>query len=971
MAKQTILVGAAGNDRTGDPLRSAFIKANANFTELYNMGAAQGVQGITGAQGTQGIQGRQGITGSQGTQGITGAGTQGAQGTQGIQGRQGIQGITGAGTQGTQGMQGAAGFVGSNGSQGAQGIEGSQGLQGAQGIEGSQGAQGIEGSQGAQGIEGSQGLQGAQGTEGSQGAQGIQGLKPLLNTLFLAGDYYFQAAGSLYNGPSPAGMEWSAGQVLSVWAPDIGGIVQHISITSYDSADGTLVATITDSSNPGYKTQAGVYISLSGQTGAQGLQGIEGSQGLQGTQGIEGSQGAQGIEGSQGLQGAQGIEGSQGAQGIEGSQGLQGAQGIEGSQGLQGAQGTILNFIGTWSAGSYVPNTVVVSPSNGNTYICIAIPADGGAIYIDPSANTDAWALYTSRGIQGAQGIEGSQGLQGAQGIEGSQGTQGIEGSQGLQGIQGSQGLQGIQGIRAAEDRLINGSYEVVLNATGELTFPEGANITDTATTLVLTPPGAAAGQSLVIRPTAATWTVTSSGYIEYGNQITISVNQNSSNEPYFGTVNYEITGTGVTSEELGRALTGNVVFSGVLGGGPETETVTWTIPANSNINEFTFTLTTVDGTESTGPGETDPALYYSFESNALPAGAYVTVDNNGISSSEHSHVHLISGNPVTTDIYLGDDDQFVKIEKNAGDVVIGTNTNTKNWRFDTDGKTLFPSVVWNYLPTTFTSVLVTYGETRLTFTVQPDNTFSNMSVAVGAGGYGPGSFNLTIPGTTFPGGATPANNIVFNVQTFETAGPVYSTDVASTVTYVSGTPPARYDNIATSGNLGLGAGDKHWVFDTDGDLTLPSAGDILDSTGDSVLFSGSYNDLSNKPDVASKTTGSWTVATGTNTYSITVPINGNYQMWVRCNIPNGIFAYQATVSVTNSNVPVLGTQRGYNYTGGGSPILLTTMPTQIIGAEGTISTAVVSTTTSNRFDFVINNASGSSQTVSWGYVTL
>ena len=122
---------------------------------------------------------------------------------------------------------------------------------------------------------------------------------------------------------------------------------------------------------------------------------------------------------------------------------------------------------------------------------------------------------------------------------------------------------------------------------------------------------------------------------------------------------------------------------------------------------------------------------------------------------------------------------------------------------------------------------------------------------------------------------------------------------------------------------------------------------------------------------IAVRTTGSWTVATGTNTYSITVPINGNYQLWVRGNIPNGIISYQATVSVTNSNVGVLGTQRAWNYTGAGSPILLTTMPTQIIGAEGTISSASVSTTTANRFDFVINNTSGSSQTVYWVYVTL
>jgi hypothetical protein len=36
MAKQVIGVGAAANDGTGDPLRNAMVKINANFTELYN-----------------------------------------------------------------------------------------------------------------------------------------------------------------------------------------------------------------------------------------------------------------------------------------------------------------------------------------------------------------------------------------------------------------------------------------------------------------------------------------------------------------------------------------------------------------------------------------------------------------------------------------------------------------------------------------------------------------------------------------------------------------------------------------------------------------------------------------------------------------------------------------------------------------------------------------------------------------------
>jgi len=40
MAKQTITLGTVANDGTGDPLRTAFTKTNANFTELYTSVAA-------------------------------------------------------------------------------------------------------------------------------------------------------------------------------------------------------------------------------------------------------------------------------------------------------------------------------------------------------------------------------------------------------------------------------------------------------------------------------------------------------------------------------------------------------------------------------------------------------------------------------------------------------------------------------------------------------------------------------------------------------------------------------------------------------------------------------------------------------------------------------------------------------------------------------------------------------------------
>jgi hypothetical protein len=50
-----------------------------------------------------------------------------------------------------------------------------------------------------------------------------------------------------------------------------------------------------------------------------------------------------------------------------------------------------------------------------------------------------------------------------------------------------------------------------------------------------------------------------------------------------------------------------------------------------------------------------------------------------------------VAGDPSTVDIYLGDDDQYVKIEKDGGDVIVGTNSNTHHWTFGTDGKLILP----------------------------------------------------------------------------------------------------------------------------------------------------------------------------------------------------------------------------------------------------------------------------------------
>jgi hypothetical protein len=130
------------------------------------------------------------------------------------------------------------------------------------------------------------------------------------------------------------------------------------------------------------------------------------------------------------------------------------------------------------------------------------------------------------------------------------------------------------------------------------------------------------------------------------------------------------------------------------------------------------------------------------------------------------------------------------------------------------------------------------------------------------------------------------------------------------------------------------------------------------------IAYSGITNNLSN--------TGSWTVTPGTNNYSFTLDISSTYNLWVLANVPNGIIVYNATISISNTNVPVIGVQYAWNYTGGGSPILFTTIPNQIIGTAGAISTSSPSVgTPTNTFVFGIQNNTGSNITVNYGYLKI
>jgi len=393
----------------------------------------------------------------------------------------------------------------------------------------------------------------------------------------------------------------------------------------------------------------------------------------------------------------------------------------------------------------------------------------------------------------------------------------------------------------------------------GNLTLPEGGTIGETATTTVITPPGASAGQSLVIRPTSSTWSVTASDYITYGSPITVTVSQTQVGY-YFGTINYVIAGVGVTEQSLGRPLTGHVVITRAEG--QSSQPVTWTIPANSNITEFTFTLTTVDGTRSNDiVNETDPALYYNFEYNAMPTGYYVTVTSNGMSNFEASHIHLVAGDPTTTDLYLGDDDQYVKIEKAGGAVVIGTDANTNHWTFGTDGDLTLPSgLVFDRAHTSIRvgqGFHITSGEgvnIRAIDETDPNNLiYKNWIFRTDGSLLFP---DYTVQTTAYTGSTSTLVNGTYTVA-LSTTGQLNLPGAANTES--SNARIQSANNIDVLSNLSL------WTFGTDGKLTLPAGGDIVDSTGASVLGGGSGGGPT-----------AWTSVTGKPSFA-TVATSGSY----------------------------------------------------------------------------------------------
>jgi len=134
---------------------------------------------------------------------------------------------------------------------------------------------------------------------------------------------------------------------------------------------------------------------------------------------------------------------------------------------ITGPTGTILTFFGLWIIDrqyGYQVNTVVISPLDGNTYVCILDTVD----QTDPSLFSTSWTLLIERGISGPTGSTGETGYTGPTGETGYTGPTGANST--VTGYTGPTGETGPTGA----DSTVTG-YTGPTGADSTVTGPTGA----------------------------------------------------------------------------------------------------------------------------------------------------------------------------------------------------------------------------------------------------------------------------------------------------------------------------------------------------------------------------------------------------------------------------------------------------------------------------------------------------------------
>lgn len=480
-------------------------------------------------------------------------------------------------------------------------------------------------------------------------------------------------------------------------------------------------------------------------------------------------------------------------------------------------------------------------------------------------------------------------------------------------------------------------------------------------------------------------------GYLHY-NGTTLS--WESSTNPTFTSVttstlnvqNVAFTGTGAVNigsgNDLNLTASGDITFNG--------QTLS-SVATSGSYNDLTDKPTTNSVFENvtitgniTSPTHAATKSYVDSQLNALPPPVWNSLSNV---SNDQGPTRIALGRNAGGE---GDSDGYGGYGGYGGTdspfaIAIGSNAGKTNQ----GGAAIGIGVATGYtnqgagaIAIGLTAGNISQGLSAIAIGESAGNTSQgNNSVAIGnTAGYTNQGINAVAIGKNAGKTNQPAGSIVINASGNELNGsaaglyidPIRSATATSYITYYNPTTKELTYGPAPTGGAGtdptfdsVTATDlnvQNVTFTGTGAVTITSGNDLNLVAAGTIKFNGS--------EIVEKTTGSWTLVAGANTVSLTVPINGTYSIWVNGNIPNGIVTYTATVVVTNTNVPVVGSSYGWYYAAGNA-LVLTAIPTQVVGTANGISNAVVATTTANVFTFGITNNSGSNQVVNWGYSKL
>jgi hypothetical protein len=442
------------------------------------------------------------------------------------------------------------------------------------------------------------------------------------------------------------------------------------------------------------------------------------------------------------------------------------------------------------------------------------------------------------------------------------------------------------------------------------------------------------------------------------GNAVVTTTGSSTSlgNIGFVGNTIYNINGINLQNSDLSHGYTAGII-----------------IPTNGDANAIVANNTYGNIILQAG-ANSDPTATWTFRNNgnlSLPGGGLL---GNTYGDNPNA-VALQAGPGGYAGINSYDQGQFVQADGNG--VYIGTDYtgNTCIWTFDASGNIT--------LPGNTSSINYANGDPYGGTSGNPFNqdlntgnsvTFASVSSTgnVVSGNIHTGQISATGNITTTSGNISGANYITGNFFVGDGSGLSNISVSANTgnVTFNNSTIVGPSFGVVPSANSSVYIQptiDLATVYQFSGSA-MSAPGNISavgNVTGNYIFGNGS-----SLTSVATQVTGTWTLAAGVNTVSFTVTPGYSYTMWVNGNIPNGIITWNATVTTSNTNVPVTGVQYGWYYAAGNA-LVLTSIPDQIVGTAGGISTAVVATTTSNVFTFGITNNSGNTQVVNWGYTRL